>query len=55
VTRLKGMVRKPGPPTSLKTSLKEMDEAIASGATRKLDTRCLRLSGPFRIPGRRDP
>ena len=51
MTRLKGMVRKPGAPASLM----EMDEAIASGATRKLGTGRPRLSGPFRIPERRDP
>ena len=51
MTRLKGMVHKPGSPASLK----EMDETIASGATRKLDTRCPRPSGLARMLKRRDP
>ena len=51
MTRLKGMVYKPGSPARLK----EMDEAIPSRAARKLGTRCPRLSGPPRVLERRDP
>ena len=51
VTRLKGMVRKPGSPVSLK----EMDEAIASAATRNLGTRRPAPPSPHRKGGRRSP
>ena len=51
MTRLKGMIHKPGSPASLK----EMDEAIASEAARKPGARCPRLSRPSRVLGRRDP